>query len=219
MPGRGDRLPAARAIAACVAVVALLATGCDSHSKPQAVEDDPTSSAPLVTPGAPSTLVAQSAAAETTVSSPSSAIKGESALASAYPIAAAAEPRAVKVVREFFDAMNHETDTGDEQPISKLIQPTCTRCISGVVGIKNLLDGGHTIRGGHVHLLSVDRVYPSYDNIVTVVVTNAEDAGAQVDSKGNVVRSFTAVPPKQLIFDVLIDHSPPVIANLSLTSS
>jgi len=72
MPGRGHRLPAAWAIAACVAVAALLA-GCDSHSKPQAV-DDPSSSAPLVTAAPPPTSASSISGGPPTASQPSPSI-------------------------------------------------------------------------------------------------------------------------------------------------
>lgn len=219
MPGRGHRLPAARAIAACLAVAAgAMLAGCDGgHSTPRAVEDDPTTSAPLVTPGPTTSPIAPPTSA-TGPAGPTPSITGESALNSAFPSAAAAGPHAVEVVRAFYDGINREIDTGDESTVSKYFQSSCTRCISEVVAIQHLLDGQHKVRGGHLHITRIDSVHPSYSNIVTVTITGTADASQQLDSKGNVTQSFDAVPPTQLVFDVVIDENPPVIANLTLAS-
>lgn len=215
MPGRGHRLRAAWAIAATSAAIALLASGCDSHSRPQAV-DDPTSSGPLGTSAPPSASVSPAASGSTT--STSSPLAGVSALASAYPSAAAAGPRAIAVVRSFYDGINHEIDTGDESTVAKYFESTCTRCVSEVVAVQDLLDGNHTIRGGHLHIVQIASVHPSYSNVVTVVVTGTADASQQLDAKGNVTKTFDAVPPTQLVFDVVVDRDSPVIANLTRLS-
>jgi hypothetical protein len=213
MPGRGHRLWVARAIAASAAAAALLAVGCDSHSKPRAV-DDPSTYEPVAPAGPSSTTVLPSTATPTNPTT--TPVVGESALASAYPSAAAAGPRAVAVVRAFYDGINREIDTGDESAVAKYFRSTCTRCISEVVAVQNLRDGKHSIRGGHLHIVRVNSVHPSYTNLVTVTITGTADASQQVDENGNVTKTFDAVPPTQLLFDVDIDMDPPVIANLTL---
>jgi len=215
MPGRGHRLPAARAIAACAAVVAVLTTGCDSHSKPRAVEGDPTTSAPAVTPRPTPPSVSPSAA-HASVSIPTSPpISGESALNSAFPSAAARIPDAIETVRRFFDGMNHESDTGDEAPAIATFTTKCNLCGSGVYGIKALLDGGHKLRGGHLHLLTINSAVATYDNVVSIDVTEAQDSAEQVDANGKVVQTFPSSPPQHLIFEVDTSASPPKIWQLS----
>jgi hypothetical protein len=215
MPGRGDRLPAARAIAACVAVVALLATGCDSHSKPQAVEDDPTGSAPLVTPGSTPSSLSPSAAHASVAIPTTPLISGESALNSAFPSAAARIPDAIETVRRFFDGVNHESDTGDEGPAIATFTTKCNLCGSEVYSIKSLLDGGHTLRGGHLHLLSVDSAAATYGNVVSIIVTSSEDASDQLDATGKVLHHFDAQSPAKLDFELNVDVSPPKIWQIS----
>jgi hypothetical protein len=215
MPGRGDRLPAARAIAACVAVVALLATGCDSHSKPQAVEDDPTGSAPLVTPGSTPSSLSPSAAHASVAIPTTPPISGESALNSAFPSAAARIPDAIETVRRFFDGVNHESDTGDEGPAIATFTTKCNLCGSEVYSIKSLLDGGHTLRGGHLHLLTINGAAATYRDAVSIDVTESQDSADQIDAYGKVVRTFPASTPRHLIFELETDDSPPKIWQLT----
>jgi hypothetical protein len=213
MPGRGHRLPAAWAIAVCVAVAALLA-GCDSHSKPRAVEDDPSSSAPVVTTGPPPTFTPPTATADS--AGPTSApITGESALNSTFPSAAAKIPDAIETVRRFFDGINHESDTGDEAPVIATFTTKCNLCGSEVFSIKGLLDGGHKLRGGHLHLLSIESAAATYDTVVSIVVTSSEEASDQLDANGNVVHHFDAQPPTKLDFELNVDVSPPKIWQIS----
>lgn len=214
MPGRGHRLHAARVISACVgvAVLGVSAAGCDSHSKPRAV-DDPSSSRPLVTAGPSSAGVSPSAVDAPSPSS--SPLEGESALNSAFPSAAARIPDAIATVRRFFDGINHESDTGDEGPAIATFTTKCNLCGSEVYSIRSLLDGGHKLRGGHTHLVSIDQAFASYGNVVSVVVTSTEDASDQLDATGNIVRQFDAAPPTKFDFELEINDSPPKIWQLT----
>lgn len=215
MPGRGDRLRAARAIAATAAILAVAsvsAAGCDSHSSPRAV-DDPTSSAPPVTSAPPSTSVSPSATGS--VTSSQSPLAGESALNSAFPSAAARIPDAIETVRRFFDGINHESDTGDEGPAIATFTTKCNLCGSGVYGIKTLLDGGHKLHGGHLHLLAINSAVATYGNVVSIDVTESQDPAEQTDASGNVVEDFPSTPPTHVIFELETDDSPPKIWQLT----
>ncbi len=189
MPGRGHRLPAARAIAATSAAIAAVVSmaGCDSHSKPQAVLDDPTSSAPLITaapPATPATPASRSASGSGSVGPTSPPLAGESALNSAFPSAAARIPDAIETVRRFFDGLNHESDTGDEGPVISTFTTKCNLCGSEVYNIKSLLDGGHKLRGGHLHLLTIDSALATYSNVVSIDRHRESGASEQIDSNG-----------------------------------
>lgn len=214
MPGRGRRLSAAWAIAAGLLGL-LLVAGCDSHSRPRPVEDDPTSTAPLAT-GGPSTSAPSSSASATGSARPvSPSITGESALNSAFPSAAARIPDAIETVRRFFDGLNHESDTGDEGPVIATFTTKCNLCGSEVYSLKSLLDGGHTLRGGHLHLLSIDSAVATFDSVVSITVTSSEDASDQLDATGNLVHHFDAVPPTKLDFELEVNDSPPKIWQLT----
>ena len=218
MPRRGYRATAA--ITAVFAGLGLAVAGCDGHSKPFVASEPPQTPAPVTSASlSPSATPSPSDSPGPREGSPgsptSSPIVGISALNSAYPSAVAAEPAAIQVVRDFYEGINHEIDTGDETAVSKVIDPACTQCITEVVNVKNLLDGAHHIRNGHLHIVSVDKVYPSYSNVVSVIITGTADASDQVDAGGKVVQSFAAVPPTQVVFDILIDRSPPVIGLLT----
>jgi hypothetical protein len=214
MPGRGHRLWVARAIAASAAAAALLAAGCDGHSKPRAV-DDPTLSVPSVIAAPDPTSTPRS----TTVPSASTPpLEGESALNSAFPSAAARIPDAIETVRRFFDGLNHESDTGDEGPVIATFTTKCTLCGSEVYSLKSLLDGGRTLRGGHLHLLSIDSAAATYNSVVSIIVTSSEDASDQLDATGKVVHHFDAQPPTKLDFELNVDVSPPKIWQISRLS-
>lgn len=214
MPGRGRRLSAAWAIAAGLLGL-LLVAGCDGHSRPRPVEDDPTSTAPLAT-GGPSTSAPSSSASATGSARPvSPSITGESALNSAFPSAAARIPDAIETVRRFFDGLNHESDTGDEGPVIATFTTKCNLCGSGVYSLKGLLDGGHTLRGGHIHLLSVNSAVATYSNVVSIDVTESQDSAQQLDSNGRVTQTFPSSPPRHLVFELETDHSPPKIWQLT----
>jgi hypothetical protein len=154
--------------------------------------------------------------ARASVSIPTSPpISGESALNSAFPTAAARIPDAIETVRRFFDGINHESDTGDEGPVIATFTTKCNLCGSEVVSIKSLLDGGHTLRGGHVHLVSVDSAVATYDNVVSIIVTSSEDASDQLNGNGEVAHHFDAQPPTKLDFELNVDVSPPKIWQIS----
>jgi hypothetical protein len=189
--------------------------GCDGgHSSPRAVEDGPTTSAPLVTPGPTIPSIAPPTSA-TTPAGPTPSITGESALNSAFPSAAARIPDAIETVRRFFDGLNHEGDTGDEGPVIATFTTKCNLCGSEVFHIKSLLDDGHHLRGGHTHVVSVDQAIATYGNIVSVVVTSTEDASDQLDASGNVVHHFDSAPPTRFDFELEVDDAPPKIWQLS----
>src|SRR6185437_3661980 len=118
MPRRGYRTTAAGFVAAVALLSAVGVAGCDSHSKPTVPTEAPQSPDPVVSPSAtlsPSPSVASSSVASgPTPPLPTTQITGVAALTSAYPSAAAAEPAAIAVVRQYFDGMNHELATGDE---------------------------------------------------------------------------------------------------------
>ncbi len=195
--------------------------GCDSHSKPTAVPPPSSAPAPEVSVAPPSVRpsvppsVSASVASPSVASASSSPIVGESALTSAYPSAAAQIPAAVDVVRKFFDGINHETDTGDEAPAIATFNSQCNLCGSEVFSIKTLLDGGHTIRGGHLHLLSIDSTYQTYATIISVEVTESQDSAQQLDRAGAVIHSFPAAQPTKLDFELQVDKTPPVIWQLT----
>jgi hypothetical protein len=136
-------------------------------------------------------------------------------LNSAFPSAAAQIPAAIDTVRRFFDGLNHESDTGDEAPVIATFTTKCNLCGSEVYNIKSLLDGGHTLRGGHTHIVSIDQAVASYRNVVSVIVTSTEDASDQLDATRKVVQHFNAAPPTQLDFELEVDDSPPKIWQLS----
>jgi hypothetical protein len=142
-------------------------------------------------------------------------IEGESALNSAFPSAAARIPDAIETVRRFFDGLNHESDTGDEGPVIATFTTKCTLCGSGVYGLKGLLENGRRLHGGHIHLLSVNSAVATYDNVVSIDVTENQDSAQQVDSNGRVVQSFPASPSRHLIFELETDDSPPKIWQLT----
>jgi len=222
MPRRGYRATAA--ITAVFVGLGLAVAGCDGHSKPFVASEPPQTPAPVTSASlSPSATPSPSDSPGPRGGSPgsptSSPIVGISALNSAYPSAVAAEPAAIQVVRDFFDGINHEAETGDEASVSKVIYSSCTRCIDEVVNVKKLLDKGHQIRGNRLHLISVDKVVPSYSNIVTVIVTGESDIGEQVDSSGQVTQELASEPPTQLDFEVLVDRTPPLIAQLNVTTN
>ena len=134
---------------------------------------------------------------------------------SAFPSAAAQIPAAIDTVRRFFDGLNHESDTGDEAPVIATFTTKCNLCGSGVYSIKTLLDGKHTLRGGHVHLLSINSAIATYNNVVSINVTESQDAAQQVDSTGRVVQTFPSSPPRHVIFELETDESPPKIWQLT----
>jgi len=215
MPGRGHRLRAARATAAmcaAIAVVGVSAAGCDSHSKPQAV-DHPASPASAATTGSPTPSASATAVAPSSLSG--SPLAGESALNSAFPSAAARIPDAIETVRRFFGGINHESDTGDEGPAIATFTTKCSLCGSGVYNIKGLLEGGHKLRGGHVHLLTINSAIATYSNVVSVDVTESQDSAEQTDATGRVVQTFPASPPRHLIFELETDDAPPKIWQLT----
>jgi hypothetical protein len=215
MPGRGHRLRAARATAAmcaAIAVVGVSAAGCDSHSKPQAV-DHPASPASAATTGSPTPSASATAVAPSSLSG--SPLAGESALNSAFPSAAARIPDAIETVRRFFDGINHESDTGDEGPAIATFTTKCSLCGSEVYSIKNLLDGGHKLSGGHLHLLSINSAVATYGNAISIDVTESQDAAQQLDVNGRVVRAFPASLPRHLVIELETDDSPPKIWQLT----
>ena len=126
MPKRGHRTPTVAIIAAMMFTIAtaLGVGGCDAHSRPTVATEAPeTPSGTNASTSPPATVVPSSGTPSVTPtvgitsadpSVASSPIVGLSALNSAYPSAVAAEPAAIQVVRDFFDGMNHEIDTGDE---------------------------------------------------------------------------------------------------------
>jgi len=193
----------------------LLATGCDTHSKPQAV-DDQTSTGPIASAGPPSASASPSAVAS--AHRTSSPLAGESALNSAFPSAAARIPDAIQTVRRFFSGLDHEGDTGDEGPVIATFTTKCALCGSEVYNIKSLLDDGHRLRGGHTHLLSVDQAFASYGSVISIVVTSSEDASDQIDATGKVIRHFDAAPPTMFDFELEIDDSPPDLEEPSIQS-
>ncbi len=67
------------------------------------------------------------------------------------------------------------------------------------------------MRGAHLHVVTIDDVFPSYDKNVTVLLTDDEDPGELIDSSGRTVMALQAVPPTRLIFQVSVDRTPPVI--------
>jgi hypothetical protein len=136
-------------------------------------------------------------------------------LNSAFPSAAAHIPDAIETVRRFFDGMNHESDTGDEGPVIATFTTKCNLCGSGVYGIKTLLDGGHKLHGGHLHLLTINSAVATYDNVVSIDVTEDQDSAEQINANGEVVKTFPSSPPRHLIFELDTNESPPKIWQLS----
>ncbi|HXR42244.1 MAG TPA: hypothetical protein VN738_07540 [Acidothermaceae bacterium] len=137
---------------------------------------------------------------------------------SAFPSAAAQIPAAIDTVRRFFDGLNHESDTGDEAPVIATFTTKCNLCGSEVYSLKSLLEGGHTLHGGHLHIVSIDSAFATYDNVVSIVVTSSEDASDQLDANGTVVHHFDAVPASKLDFELETDDSPPKIWQISRIS-
>lgn len=213
----------AAGLVAAVSVLGLLGlAGCDSHSKPTVPTEAPQSPDPAVS--ASSTASVSPSPDRSSASSPSqmlptTGVTGSAALTSAYPRAAAAEPAAIAVVKQYFVGMNHELATGDEAVVSKTFDSRCSRCISGVVTTKGLFDGGNSIHGGEMHLNSVVSVYPVSASSVTVIVNSSEDASRQVDASGRLVRSYAAVPSTKLVFVVAVGTTAPVIVDLSVLTS
>ena len=206
MPGRGHRLRAARAIAAAcaaVAVAGVAAVGCDSHSKPQVV-GDPTSPA----------RVTSSASNAPVPGTPSKTVEGaqETPSKSAFPSAEAQIPAAVGVVRAFFDGLNYEIDNeGDEAKLVPLFTGDCTRCAESASTLQSIFLKGNTVRGGHYHVVKVDKAYATDVARVSVVVTESADPGQVIDKYGTVVQSYPGLRPIQQTFYVAVDHDPPLI--------
>lgn len=219
MPTRGHLTQVAAILAAVLitsSASALLA-GCDGHSKP-------TVAGPL--PSMATTPVADSPSSSAPGASVSSSLSGEptaapssldpSAAASKYPDAAAKIPAAIQTVRNYFTAFNHEIDTGDENEVTKLFTPDCTKCISDVSSVRDLLDGGHKLRGGHVILASVDHARATGPHAVAVEVTGTQAEGDQTDASGDVIHHFPASPPMKLEFEVDTSPSMPAIYKINL---
>lgn len=221
MQTRGTHRIAALAMAVAVAVAVLGVAGCDSHSKPFVATDSPQTSAPVVSSsGSPSPSAAPGSptSAPPAPIGPSAQASSLASLAAKYPKAATAVPAAVRVVRTFFDAINHETDTGDESPAMATFSSRCNLCASEVASLGALWQGGHTLRGGHLHLISIDAAYPSQVEVVTIEVTESQDAADQLDAAGKVFRSFPSTPPTKLVFNLELDKLPPVIWQLDRLS-
>jgi len=223
MPSRGSRVSAVAWVAALSVLTAAGAAGCDSHSKPTVPTEAPQSPDPVVAPPSPSSGSASVPASSNTAppvsAPPTTEITGVAALTSAYPSAAAAEPAAIAVVRQFFDGLNHEIDTGDENAVSATFTSQCVKCIQDVVDIKKELPGGHTLRGAHLHLVSVDVVAPTYATLVRVIVTQAEDGGEELDKNGTTVASFPSSSPLQFAYEVDITKQPPRIVQSTRISA
>jgi hypothetical protein len=210
----------------CAVVLVAFAAACDSHSKPMALQSvavtaaptnstvaaPPTSSAVSAMPVTSTALVPASSAAAAIPTA--SALAGTSALASEYPSAEAQVPAAIQVVRNFFDGVNRETATGDEALVSTTFTSRCTICGSSVFAIQELRDGGDTIKGGMLHLLSIDSAYPSYRDVVTVQVTDIEDSGQQLDTSGAVIHQFGSAGATKLVFNLDVATTPPTIFQL-----
>jgi hypothetical protein len=118
---------------------------------------------------------------------------------------------AVATVRDFLNGLNHEMDTGDSTPAVKVFTADCLTCIDDVVSVHNLLAGGHTLRGSHIHFLGVQSTSVLSDQAVTIVVTERQDGGELLDSQGTVTRRFTPAPPTRLAFSLDVTKSPPLI--------
>jgi hypothetical protein len=210
----------------CAVVLVAFAAACDSHSKPTALQSvavttaptnstvaaPPTSSPVPAQPATPTAVVPVSSAA--TAIPTASALAGTSALASEYPSAETQVPAAIQVVRNFFDGVNRETATGDETLVAKTFTSRCTLCGSEVFSIQQLRENGDIVRGGELHLVSVDSAYPSYTDVVTVQVTDVEDSGEQLDQSGSVLRQFRSAPPTKLVFNLDVQSDPPIIFQL-----
>lgn len=207
MPGRGHRRSAARAIAAmcaAAAVVGLAAAGCDSHSRPQAV-DDPTSPAPAATLAPPSTST-QATSSSSTESSPTDPT------ASGFPSATAQIPEAIQVVRAFFDGLNYEIDhEGDESRVAAVFSTDCANCVSSVSKIHDLFAGNHSLHGGHYRVVSINRSYATDQDHVAIEIIDSAESGEQVDANGNVIRHFPGASPTRLVFYVTVSSTPPKI--------
>lgn len=214
MPRRGYRTTAAGFVAAVALLSAVGVAGCDSHSKPTVPTEAPQSPDPVMSPSA-SVSTSLTAPAHGPSSAQGSPIVGGSALASAFPSAAAAEPAAIAVVRQFFDGVNHEIDTGEENAVTATFSSQCVQCIQGVVDIKNHMSDGHKFRGGHLHLISVDKAVPTYATLVRVIVTQTEDSGSETDAAGNVISNYPSSSAMQFAYEVDISKSPVVIVQLT----
>ncbi len=212
-----------RAASALVFAAVVLSAGCDAHSKPivasplpsTPVESSgaaPSPAASRVDPPSPAASIVPSLSDGVSPSVGASTFPAvPSELASKYPDEMAKIPDAVQTVRNFFDGVNHEIDTGDEAAAIATFTPKCQLCGEEVYSIKQLRDGGYTLRGGHLHLISVDSAAPSYSQVVTVYVTSNEDALQQIDGQGNVVRTIDPAVPTKFVFDLELDVDPPKI--------
>ena len=138
---------------------------------------------------------------------------------SAFPSAAAQIPAAIDTVRRFFDGLNHESDTGDEAPVIATFTTKCNLCGSEVYSLKSLLEGGHTLHGGHLHIVSIDSAFATYTNVVSVRVTETQDSAQQLDAAGKVVHNYPSSPPRQLDFEIETDDAPPKIWQLTRVGS
>jgi hypothetical protein len=114
-------------------------------------------------------------------------------------------------VRAFFDGLNQEVTTGDDSAVVATYGAHCGLCATQVLQIKAAMAGGRTLRGDLFHVLSIDSARASSGNLVSVVVTETQDAGQQVDARGTVLQSFPAFGPTKLDFEVATDSSPPRI--------
>lgn len=206
-------------IGVCVASAA-----CDAHSTPTV----PTGTPVTASSTSSGTSASRSATSPRPSPSPLAGLSSPgvspsdgvpSALASEYPSEMTQIPAAIQTVRNFFDGVNHEIDTGDEAAAIATFTPKCQLCGEEVYSLKQLLDGGHTLRGGHLHLLKVDSAAPSYHQAITVTVMSDQDAAQQLDAKGNVVQTFPSAPASKLIFDLELDVSPPKIWMLTRAES
>jgi len=121
-------------------------------------------------------------------------------------------PAAVQVVRAFFDGLNYEIDNkGDESRAARTFNTECSNCVATVSKIHDLFVGGHSLRGGHYHLKSVDRSYPTDQTHVAIEITDYAGPGQQVDSSGHVTREFSGAKPTRLVFYVTVNPGPPMI--------
>jgi hypothetical protein len=199
------------ATAGSLVAVAIL-SGCDGHSKPTAISTisatSPSPSASSAAPAASSPVSASASTVPLSSASASPSAASPSPSTSADPSAAtetAQKLAAVKVVQEFFAGLNHQTDTGEEGPAIATFTPKCSLCMSEVASLAEGLGGGHTLRGTHLNMVSVDDTFKSAPAIITVFVTESEDAGALLDSNKAIVHSYPSVPPTQLAFQVALD--------------
>jgi len=218
-------------LAAAALAFGLVLAGCDAHSKPTIVTPPVTTGSAATTPAdapatdATPTMTGTPSLTPEPTATPSSPIRpnasapidttpipGNSSLAAQYPDAAAKIPAAVQVVRDFYNGVNHEIDTGDEAPVLKTFQiGACVNCASQVTEIKDMQVNGDTVRGAHLHILSIDQATPLGASTIAVTLTDDQDDGEQLDAKGNLIKAIDAIPPTRLVFIVAIDKSDPVI--------